>query len=227
MSTIISRDDFKVIHNPSKNQYIFKILFNIYSEDLVKSITKSKIILGATTTDKYDTLVLNATSVKSFAAFHKDQTITNGTRRLPIPIISKILYDLSNQLKYLISYKNKTFIGYNTENIVVIDNNKFVYLSNEYLKDIDTNEETIMISSPFTSKDFFLSPELLEVKVIPSYINYKTSYFSLGQLIVNLFSEDENENEILENIHIKNTKLYFLLERMLEKDPTNRSIIFI
>ena len=100
-----------------------------------------------------------------------------------------------------------------------------MYLSNEYLKDIDTNEETIMISSPFTSKDFFLSPELLEVKVIPSYINYKTSYFSLGQLIVNLFSEDENE--ILENIHIKNTKLYFSLERMLEKDPTNRSIIFI
>jgi hypothetical protein len=227
MTTIISRDDFKVIHNPSKNQYIFKILFNIYSEDLVKSITKSKIILGATTTEKYDTLVLNATSVKSFADFHKDQTITNGTRRLPIPIISKILYDLSNQLKYLISYKNKTFIGYNTENIVVIDNNKFVYLSNEYLKDIDTNEETIMISSPFTSKEYFLSPELLEVKVIPSYINYKTSYFSLGQLIVNLFSEDENENEILENIHIKNTKLYFSLERMLEKDPTNRSIIFI
>ena len=227
MSIIISRDDFKVIHNPSKNQYIFKILFNIYSEDLVKSITKSKIILGATTTEKYDTLVLNATSVKSFADFHKDQTITNGTRRLPIPIISKILYDLSNQLKYLISYKNKTFIGYNTENIVVIDNNKFVYLSNEYLKDIDTNEETIMISSPFTSKEYFLSPELLEVKVIPSYINYKTSYFSLGQLIVNLFSEDENENEILENIHIKNTKLYFSLERMLEKDPTNRSIIFI
>ena len=144
-----------------------------------------------------------------------------------MPIISKILYDLSNQLKYLISYKNKTFIGYNTENRVVIDNNKFVYLSNEYLKDIDTNEETIMISSPFTSKEYFLSPELLEVKVIPSYINYKTSYFSLGQLIVNLFSEDENENEILENIHIKNTKLYFSLERMLEKDPTNRSIIFI
>jgi hypothetical protein len=84
-----------------------------------------------------------------------------------------------------------------------------------------------MISSPFTSKEYFLSPELLEVKVIPSYINYKTSYFSLGQLIVNLFSEDENENEILENIHIKNTKLYFSLERMLEKDPTNRSIIFI
>ena len=130
MTTIISRDDFKVIHNPSKNQYIFKILFNIYSEDLVKSITKSKIILGATTTEKYDTLVLNATSVKSFADFHKDHTITNGTRRLPMPIISKILYDLSNQLKYLISYKNKTFIGYNTENIVVIDNNKFVHSSN-------------------------------------------------------------------------------------------------
>jgi len=227
MTTIISRDDFKVIHNPSKNQYIFKILFNIYSEDLIKSITKSKIILGATTTEKYDTLILNATSIKTFSEFHKDQANTNGTRRLPIPIISKILYDLSNQLKYLISYKNKTFIGYNTENIVVIDNNKFVYLSNEYLKDIDTNEETIMISSPFTSKEYFLSPELLEVKVIPSYINYKTSYFSLGQLIVNLFSEDENENEILENIHIKNTKLYFSLERMLEKDPTNRSIIFI
>jgi len=120
-------------------------------------------------------------------------------------------------------------LGYSIENIIVIDNNKFVYLTNEYLKDIDThnNKETIMVTSPFTSKDFFISPELLEIRVLPSYIHYKTSYFSLGQQIVNLFSEDDNEITTIENIHIKGTKLYYLLERMLEKDPTNRSIIFI
>jgi hypothetical protein len=229
MSTIILKDDYKIINNSAKNQYIFKILFNLYSEDLIKSITKTKIILGATTTEKYDTLILNATSIKTFSEFHKHQANINGTRRLPTSIISKILYDLSTQLKYLISYKNKCFLGYSIENIIVIDNNKFVYLTNEYLKDIDThnNKETIMVTSPFTSKDFFISPELLEIRVLPSYIHYKTSYFSLGQQIVNLFSEDDNEITTIENIHIKGTKLYYLLERMLEKDPTNRSIIFI
>jgi hypothetical protein len=231
MNIIISKDDFKVSHNPDKNQYKFKILFNFYSEELIKSITKTKIILGATTTEKYDILIFNATSVKTFNDFHKEQIICNGTRRLPIPIISKIINDLSIQLKYLILYENHTFLGYNTENIIVIDDNKFIYLSNEYLKEIETynNKETIIVSSPFTPTDFFLSPELMTIKEIPSYIHYKTSYYSLGNLILYLFTEDEktDEKEILANIHIRGTKLYWLLERMLEKNPKSRSILLL
>jgi hypothetical protein len=237
MNIIISKDDFKVSHNPDKNQYKFKILFTFYSEELIKSITKTKIILGATTTEKYDILIFNATSVKTFDEFHKDQTKTNGTRRLPIHIISKIIHDLSIQLKYLILYENHSFLGYNTENIIVIDDNKFVYLTNEYLKEIkiyNNNKETIMVSSPFTETDFFLSPELMKIKEIPTYVHYKASYYSLGNLILYLFTEEDNvdtnvlyKNNILINTHIKGTKLYWLLERMLDKNPKNRSILLL
>jgi serine/threonine protein kinase len=104
-------------------------------------------------------------------------------------------------------------------------------LSNEYLKEIETynNKETIIVSSPFTPTDFFLSPELMTIKEIPSYIHYKTSYYSLGNLILYLFTEDEktDEKEILANIHIRGTKLYWLLERMLEKNPKSRSILLL
>lgn len=231
MKSIVSRDDFQIIHNPSKNPNKFKIIFDLYSEELISSIIKTKIILGATVTDNYDTLIFNATTVKTFDNFHKEQTVLNGTRKLPIQIVSKMIYDLSCQLKYLIIYENKTFLGYNKKNIIVIDDNKYIYLTNEYLKDIDKyNDETIMVSSPFTTNDFYLSPELKVVKELPSYIHYKTSYYSLGKLILDLFFEEDNTEDVhvmLSNIHIKGTKLYWLLERMLKEEPQSRSIIYI
>lgn len=231
MKSIVSRDDFQIIHNPSKTPNKYKILFDLHSEELISSIIKTKIILGATVTDNYDTLIFNATTVKTFENFHKEQTVLNGTRKLPIQVISKMIYDLSCQLKYLIIYENKTFLGYNKKNIIVIDDNKYIYLTNEYLKDIDKyNDEIIMVSSPFTLNDFYLSPELKVIKELPSYIHYKTSYYSLGKLILDLFFEEDNTEDVevsLSNIHIKGTKLYWLLERMLKEEPQSRSIIYI
>lgn len=231
MTTIISKDDFNIIHNYTKNPHIFKIHFNIYSEELINSITKTKIILGTTITNNYHTLIINATSVTTFADFQKEQHILNGTNKIPINIISKLILDLSSQLQYLILYTSKCFLGYHQENIIVIDNNKFIYLSNEYLKDIytstnesDSNNETLLVSFPFTHNDFFLSPELLAVTELPAKVHYKTSYYSLACLILSLITTDIDIRNIQ---NIKNTKIFWLLERMLIKEPKNRSIILL
>jgi len=98
----------------------------------------------------------------------------------------------------------------------------------------------IQISCPFTANDFYVSPELLNINKLPSYVHYKTSYFSLACLIIySLSSNDKfykeylNDKqpdriiEILNNHPIKNTKMYWLLSRCLVEDPKNRSILFI
>jgi hypothetical protein len=81
-----------------------------------------------------------------------------------------------------------------------------------------------------------MAPELYCIKEIPSFVNYKVSYFSLGYLILytllgdNDFIKEDCLQQIkkhLDSLIIKNTKLYWLLERCLVEEPTNRSILFI
>jgi serine/threonine protein kinase len=97
-----------------------------------------------------------------------------------------------------------------------------------------------MISCPFAATDFFVSPELLKIKEIPTYIHYKTSYFSLACLLLlsitgdNEFyteflihKEPQKMLEVLNNHPIKNTRIYWLLSRCLVEEAKNRSIILI
>ena len=181
--------------------------------------------------------------------------IQNNTRSLSYPTILKMIYDLATQLNYLITTNLHTFLGYNPENIIVIDDNKFIHLTNEYLKEIDPITETIQISYPFSETDFFLSPELLKIKEIPVNIHYKTNYFSFATLILYAFTGtnnfesindiednkeqedtkekekinkplDEKMNNYLDSLYIKDSQLYWLLKKCLKTDPKSRTIQF-
>jgi serine/threonine protein kinase len=96
------------------------------------------------------------------------------------------------------------------------------------------------ISCPFSTEDFFVSPELLEIKEIPSKIHFKTSYFSLGLLLIYMLLADDEfytdylkhkySEKILESLNnhpVKNTRIFWLLSRCLVEDPKSRSIILI
>jgi hypothetical protein len=120
----------------------------------------------------------------------------------------------------------------------VIDQNKFAYLSTEHLSPIE--DENIFLTFPFSLQDFYLSPEQTKITELPSYIHFKTAYYSLACLILNALSSDNNfteeENDesfhikitkLLEILPMKDTKLYYLLKRCLEEDPKERNIIFI
>jgi hypothetical protein len=81
---------------------------------------------------------------------------------------------------------------------------------------------------------------MLKIKELPSQVHYKTSYFSLGCLLLYAltggsfsltggddFYKDYFYNEYLNQLHFKNTKLYWLLSRCLVEDPGKRTILFI
>jgi hypothetical protein len=198
--------------------------------------------LGATTTEKYRSLTFKATSVLTFFDFQKELERENKSLKLTYNLALKMTLNLVTQLNYLITQFSKTFLGFSPKNLIIIDKSKFVYLCDEFLLDIiknGENEEKLLIKSPFTRDDFFLAPELLSVKEIPSFVNYKVSYFSLGYLILSCLlghdiesdSEDLPEKDKISHqmktLIIKNTKLYWLLERCLVEEPKNRSILFI
>lgn len=241
MNIIIKNDNFYISRDQSDNQ-TFTVFFDSYNEALIKSITKTRIILGATTTEKYRSLTFKATSVQTFFDFQKELERENKSLKLTYNLALKMTHNLVTQLNYLITQFSKTFLGFSPKNLIIIDKSKFVYLSDEFLLDIiknGENEEKLLIKSPFTRDDFFLAPELLSVKEIPSFVNYKVSYFSLGLLILYTLLGDDNDNNSedlqekdkishrMETLIIKNTKLYWLLERCLVEEPKNRSILFI
>jgi hypothetical protein len=175
--------------------------------------------------------------VQSFEEYQKDVEKETGEKKMNYESTLKMTHNLATQLNYLITNNSKTFLGYSPENLIVIDKNKYIYLSNEYLLDID--DEQVIITFPFSQNDFLLSPELLNIKEIPSFINYKVTYFSFGYLILYALLGDDNlinntdktiQEKIkllMETTSIKNTKLYWLLKRCLVEEPKNRSIIFI
>ena len=239
MNIIIKNDNFYIGQHQSDNQ-TFTVFFDSYNEALIKSITKTRIILGATTTEKYRSLTFKATSVLTFFDFQKELERENKSLKLTYNLALKMTYNLVTQLNYLITQFSKTFLGFSPKNLIIIDKSKFIYLCDEFLLDIiknGENGEKILIKSPFTRDDFFLAPELLSIKEIPTFINYKVSYFSLGYLILYTLLGDDIDSEDLQEkdkichrmktLIIKNTKLYWLLERCLVEEPKNRSILFI
>ena len=242
MKPIIERVDFKITQDKiNGNRY--SIQFAINSELLIRSISNTKIILGMTTSENYDMVSFNATSVESFKQYR------DGLKEMRYNSILKMVSDLSLQLNYLLKTYKQTFLGYNPDNLIVVDGNKYIYISNEYLLNInDPDEERegeeVTITCPFSQDDFLLSPELCNVKELPANVHYKTIYFSLGSLIIygltgNMdFLNDENGNEddkpiyqklndTLECLPIRGSKLYWLLKRCLDEEPKRRSIIFI
>jgi hypothetical protein len=227
MTQIYSNENVKIIKD--KNTSLFKIELLYSDAKLINSLIKTRIIQGATSTDDYRTLKFKASSVKPLKEF----------RKLTINETTTLVANLSQQLKHLITQENHTILGYTPENIIVIDEKKFAFLGSELFANIEDNNN-ILISYPFTTDEFFVSPELLKITELPSYIHYKTAYFSLACLAVYvLLSETDFYNEYLNHknaeailnslkLHpVKDTRLYWLLSRCLVEEAEKRTILFV
>jgi hypothetical protein len=225
MTVIISKDNFKIIQiEPT----IFRIEFATPCPALIHSLVKIKQITGATASDDYKNLKFKAQTVKMLRDYtNKPLSIHNG---------AVLIARLSRQLQYLLEHENHTIIGYNPENIIVINDQIPAFLGSECV--IQLVDGRLLLSYPFSHSDFFVSPELLQITELPSFVHYKTAYFSLACLVI--FALMGNDDfyykylqkeiciiDVLNNHPIKNTKLYWLLSRCLYEEPEKRVILFI
>ena len=230
MTTIFKNDNLELINTDNANKYIIQFRVNTdQNAALIRSLVRTRIIQGATVTRDYLTLKFQAHSVETFFSNNKIQ-------KIKIPEAANILHTLSNQLNYLLKYESKTIIGYQANQIILINGETPAFLGSQLIAELDPEGENLAtICCLFNTKEFFAAPELLKINRLPAKVHYKSSYYSLASLIIYLLiynqdnphTFDNNPLSYLDKHPIKNTKLYWLLSRCLEEDPNKRSIIFI
>jgi hypothetical protein len=208
------------------NDFIYEL--NIKGEDfLIEKIYESlKLIMKNSFYDN-GAIFFSAESVKNLKSYLME---ANG--KLSQKNCINIIDDLTKQIIYL-RKNNYAFYGFDINDIIVIDDNKFIICSSEYL--IPLIGDNMIFYSPI-KKPYFFNPEVDNVYELPSEINYKCSYYSLGILIVFCFlnkyllkgneikSEEEIEKEL---ICLKDTKIYWFLKRCLKTDIEKRELLLI
>jgi hypothetical protein len=183
----------------------------------------SPFVKGLTIHGLHTKAKFHASSVMRFTEFKQENQITMKT-------IEQLIKNLTNQLHHLSKEYNHTFYRFNPKDIIVIDFSQFLYISLDDLMPITTDKtiNEIIFTVPFC-KDYYISPELKEITSLPSSINAKTIYYSLGLFIIDLlysfFSIKERKSLIPPQI--KYTKLYWFLYKATMPNPKDRHLLFI
>jgi len=234
MEIICSTKEFDVYMDKKKHSLFKTINKNNHNcLSLFYSIVKPLIVNSATIVNNNNdtsSLVIKTTSIKTFSQFKEEQKMINGSYKLPYTTILNIIICLSKQLSYLLESETKCFYNFDPDNILVVDDCKFLYLSTEHLKDIKNNN--LYVYNPIKKSIGYLSPELHNVSSIPIIIHYKTIFYSLGLFIINNLVDDLTNNDTQEvlmdcNVNIRGTKLYYFLERCLQDEPSKRFLIYV
>jgi hypothetical protein len=142
-----------------------------------------------------------------------------------------LIDDLTQQINYL-KTMNYGIYGFDDNSIMIIDG-IFILCNSQYVFPIE--EEHFAFIEPIY-KPTFSSPEIIRINSLPSTINYKCCYYSLGALVVycllgkNLLVSNKikskNEIELILN-PIFNTKIYWFIERCLQETPENRVALLL
>jgi hypothetical protein len=146
--------------------------------------------------------------------------------KLPYDLCMELLYNIGNQLQTL----ERFYLGVpyiDLDDIVVVNEKTFLFLNSGKIIDIKSQE--LEINEPMKKSAFF-SPELIKISKIPAAISFKSSFYSLGSLIVFCFYNKFLNNSIDIKSQIKsltNTKLYWALQRLLQEQPSNRFYFII
>uniref|UniRef100_A0A6C0JHG4 Protein kinase domain-containing protein n=1 Tax=viral metagenome TaxID=1070528 RepID=A0A6C0JHG4_9ZZZZ len=181
---------------------------------------------SSNTSNTSKSILFKALSIETFERFIEKQKNKNGTNKLTYNVLLNIIYSLSKQISYLLNKESKCFYKLDISNILVIDEQKFVYLSYEHLKDVKENK--IHIYSPISKTSGYISPELQVAKSIPILVSYKTIFYSLGLLILHNISEDETDINELNKLHtINGTKLFYFLKRCLVEESDKRFLLYV
>jgi hypothetical protein len=157
--------------------------------------------------------------------------ILDKKKKISYATCIKVIDDLSRQIYYL-NELGYGFYGFDIDDILVIDN-RFIFCSSQYL--LELHNDTIIFTSPI-KQPYFSSPELFKLTNLPSKINYKCCYYSLGVLTVFLLLNEYllvgNElkttgeiDKILQPLY--NTKIYWFLKRCLDDDINNRKLLLV
>lgn len=218
MKILYKTDNYSIqyLHN-----HFYEIIFVEPSKHLIQSLVNTNLILGASVTPEYMSIRFKSSSIAKYKSSHIG---------LEISVLAKIMSDLSTQLSYLNTFCQKSFLGFSPKHLFVLDETTWIYLSDEFLFDI-TEQGKLEVLYPFNHTDFYMAPELYQIKEIPSKVPLQVAYYSLGVLII-LASypnsiEIQEPEQLFKEVYWKGTKFYYFIKRCIETEPQKRYILFL
>jgi len=225
---------YKIEHTNNTNSYTLYIKgSNNLKDEIYKSISDTKLLSSAFYNDDDDedtSITFTAETVVTLTRFLTKGKLTNKKT-------IKMINDLSRQIAYL-ETNRFAFYGYNLDDILVINNNTFFIANIKHLLDIK-KDNCIYFYNPI-DRPYFSNFELNKLTKLPSKIDYRSSYYSLGALIlfcmtnVYIFAEIQDIEYVDVDIDIDkiltpiaHTKMYWFLKRCFNKKSEDRILLFI
>lgn len=208
------------------NEFIYSLnIHGEYCEIIYKTIQK----IFKTAQFDYDTntIFFPAENILPFKKYLFEQK----DKRLSYTKTIKLIDDLSKQIFYL-NKLGYCFYGFDIDDILVIDNT-FIFCSTQHLLPLDNND--IIFTYPI-KQPYFSNPEIFQLTTLPSKINHKCIYYSLGSLVVfsllNNYLLVANELKTVGEIDsiiqpLYNTKIYWFIKRCLDHDINKRRLLLI
>lgn len=199
------------------------------NQKIYNSLIKTNILNNSFIDVLDDCICFTAETVEPLKDFlFKENTNTKLTNIQSIQLLKTI----TRQIKYLEGI-NYTFYGFNIDDILVINETKYIIVSSEHIKHIQDTE--MIFNYPFNIP-YFSSPEILKLTNLPSKQHYKSCYYSLGALLVfcvlnknllvgNEIKSDKELDELLEPIY--DTNIYWFLKRCLNSDVNKRVLLLV
>ena len=174
-----------------------------------------------------ETIIFTAENIKPL----KNILFNKNDNKMGLNQCIKMIDELTKQISYLKTI-NYGFYGFDINDILVIDG-IFLFCNTQYLYPL--YKDNFLFIEPL-SQPYFSSPEIIKLTILPTEINNKCSYYSLGVLVIFcllnnylLVSNELKTPEEIENIikPIFNTKIYWFLKRCLEPNLEKRVLMLI
>jgi len=205
------------------NDYMYSLKIKGENNKILYKIIKNN-INSSHYDEETDSIFFSAENVKPL----KNYILEQPNQKLSYGKCIKLIEELTNQLNEL-RILNYSFYGIDIDDILTIDN-KFIFVSVNYLQPLENNNFVFYFP---IKRPLFGNPEILNLTILPSKINYKCIFYSLALLVIFTLlhvdlSNIKSENELENIMHpIKNTKVYWFLKRCLKEDINSRLILLI
>lgn len=230
--------------NSNGSSYLYKMNSSRYEIHSRKEIIESISQIGLELTDikqhggERPTAEIESTLIKK--SFYAKSVTTLKTfiakkenrKGIPYDKILRVLQNIGIQILILKNI-NKGIVFFSLEDIIVIDEQYFLFLNTDKIFDINKETKKMTINVPLTYKQqsSFIPPELNDMSVIPFEVYYTSEYCSFSMLCVFLFlgitiEGKEEEYEKISNPFLF-TQLYFCLKRCIKNIPEQRSLIYV
>jgi len=135
---------------------------------------------------------------------------------------------IGNQIFHL-ETRGYTLSWIDPRHIIVVDNKYFLYLGEEHVVKL-TSRRTFFITKPiFMQEPLYLAPEYKRIRKLPAELPKSAVYYSLAAVIVHSLFPDKPIQEFHTNVvrPILDTKLYWMLIKCLNTEPSDRVCLII